>query len=633
MRFSELKFFAVLLAVLTCSQSTAMAQKNQPVRVVETVWGFDGRVVTGQFTPLSILIDNLSDQPIEAVARLRHIAGMVNAVGGEMTQPVFLGPNSRRWLQFYPYISGQSASWHLDLITEDRTYTFDPMDQPRSVFERNFRNEEKDAEQSMPAVILDPPGMVNRLPTTIKHMPSEIFPPYSTATAGLYALFLDHVPDWETPRQEALLSWLKLGGRLHLLLDENNQTLQFSGPLSPLNEPFPEFQVGNGTVTRHDMQRAALTIQIVTPVVTPPGLTEVLNEETVETQPGSSNALQTNNPFDEGEIFAWLRELTQPDHSWVLIFLLSMFYVGLIFPGCWILSKQRNLHFLVTYGAIAGLATVFSLIFLFIGQRGYGESTSLHTLAIAKAEDETHWSTLQYTTIFVTSGDRYTLEEKDRQTLFASGSADERIDATMSSGNTARYDGSIPPFSSQSVVSRRRLVADNWGLSIVSFVQNGEDLSELTMSVNKQIPSGSDVKYFAIHGTKIYSMSMDAAKGQLRCENASGNLINFCQPVQEQDPQYTNRLTPGGFAGPAYQETLESPAEERFRMALPRMVERSIEDDFFDGVRRFRMPVGKIRLLVYAPVPAAFDLPFSAEVKRGGRILYVKDLSLETARE
>jgi hypothetical protein len=68
-------------------------------------------------------------------------------------------------------------------------------------------------------------------------------------------------------------------------------------------------------------------------------------------------------------------------------------------------------------------------------------------------------------------------------------------------------------------------------------------------------------------------------------------------------------------------------------MALPRMVERSIEDDFFDGVRRFRMPVGKIRLLVYAPVPAAFDLPFSAEVKRGGRILYVKDLGLETARE
>ena len=631
MKVSELRFFAVLLAVLACGQPAAMAQKNQPIRVVETVWGFDGRVVAGQFTPLSILIDNLSDQPIEAVARLRHIAGMVNAVGGELTQPVFLGPNSRRWVQFYPYVMNQSASWHLDLLTEDLTYTFDPMDQPRAVFERNLMNNEKDGEQSMPAVILDPPGMVNRLPTTIKHMPAEIFPPYATATAGLYALFLDHVPDWETPRQEALLSWLKLGGRLHLLLDENNQTLRFSGPLSPLNEPFPEFQVGSGTVTRHDVQRAGLTIQIVTPVVTPPALAESSDDEAMQAQNGTTNALQSDNHFDESEVFAWLRELTQPDHSWGLIFLLSMCYVGLIFPGCWILSKQRNLHFLVTYGAIAGLATIFSLIFLMIGQRGYGESTSLHTLAIAKAEDETHWSTLQYSTIFVTSGDRYTLEEKDRQTLFASGSADERIDASMTSGNTARYDGSIPPFSSQSVVSRRRLTTDNWEVSIVSFAQNGEDLSELTLSVNKKLPVGSNVAYYAVHGANIYNLHMDGATGQLKYANSFTSLQNFCQPGQ--DPQYPNMLTPVVFGGPAYQQSAESPADEFFRRALPRIVARAAEDDFFDSVRRFRLPVGRIRLLVYAPVPAAFDLPFSADVQRGGRILYVKDLSLDAVAE
>jgi len=630
MKVCVFKCFAVLLALLACSQSPVLAQKNQSVRVVETVWGFDGRVVAGQFVPLSILIDNLSDQPIEAVARLRHVAGMVNAVGGEMTQPVFLGPNSRRWVQFYPYVMDQSASWYLDLLTEDRTYTFDPMDQPRAVFERNLMNKDKDAEQSMPAVILDPPGMVNRLPTTIKHMPAEIFPPYSTATAGLYALFLDHVPDWETPRQEALMSWLRLGGRLHLMLDDNNQTLRFSGPLSPLNEPFPEFPVGNGTVTRHDVQRAGLTIQIVTPAVTPPGLADASADETINAQAGNTNVLQTNNPFDEAEMFAWLREITQPEHSWKLIFLLSMCYVGLIFPGCWILSKQRNLHFLVTYGAIAGLATLFSLIFLLIGQRGYGESTSLHTLAIARAEDETHWSTLQYSTIFVTSGDRYALEEKDRQTLFASGSADERIDATMSSGNTARYDGSIPPFSSQSVVSRRRLTTDNWEVSMVSFAQNGEDLSELTISVNKKFPVGSDVKYYAIHGTKVYTLNLDGAGGQLKYANVSTSLQNFCQPSR--DSQHPNMLTPGGF-GPAWQETPESPADECFRLALPCMVARSTEDDFVDSVRRFRLPVGKIRLLLYAPVPADFDLPFSAEVRRGGRILYVKDLNMATAAE
>ena len=38
MKVSELRFFAVLLAVLACGQPAAMAQKNQPIRVVETVW-------------------------------------------------------------------------------------------------------------------------------------------------------------------------------------------------------------------------------------------------------------------------------------------------------------------------------------------------------------------------------------------------------------------------------------------------------------------------------------------------------------------------------------------------------------------------------------------------------------------
>ena len=63
----------VALIVGRIFDPTVMAQDSQPLRVVEVVWGFDGRVVTGQFMPLSILVDNLSDQPIEATARLRRV--------------------------------------------------------------------------------------------------------------------------------------------------------------------------------------------------------------------------------------------------------------------------------------------------------------------------------------------------------------------------------------------------------------------------------------------------------------------------------------------------------------------------------------------------------------------------------
>ena len=615
----------LLILVLLLGTKVVHAQQNQQVRVIDVVWGFDGRVVTGQFIPLSILIDNLSDQPIEASARLRRVTGMVNEVGGRSMQPVFVGPNSRRWIQFYPYIADRMATWYLDLQTEERTFTFDAMDQPRSVFDRE--KVEGEAQQSLPAVILDPQGVSTRSPTTIKHMPAEIFPPYATATNGLYALFLDHVPDWETPRQEAMLSWLKSGGRLHLLLDSNHQSLKFSGMLAPLNDPFPEFSVGSGTVTRHDVQRDGLTIQIVTPVVTPMALQQPdsldnanFNQSAVNLQ--SSESVTTVN---DDEIFSWLRDLTQPDHSWLLIFLLSLCYVALIFPGCWILSKQRTLHFLVTYGAIAGLAVVFSMIFLIIGRRGYGESTSLHSLCVARAEDDTHWSALQYNMLFVTNGDRYTIQEKDTQTLMASGASDERVDALITSGNTASFVSQIPPFSSQSMICRRRLTVDSWDLSVKEIVQSGEELTTLLMTFNDKFPVGNDVRYFVLHGRSIHTASVNGTT--LTLANITEKLTHFLNPPDQ--GVYGNAFSPVRALPASNNQTLEDSVAECFRKSLSKLVARSMADDFVSSTSAFTLPEGKFRLLVYAPIPKFMELTVDADVRRDGRVLFVRDLPMQ----
>ena len=608
---------------------TVIAQDSQQLRVVEVVWGFDGRVVTGQFMPLSILVDNLSDQPIEATARLRRVTGALNEVGGISTQPVFVGPNSRRWVQFYPYILGNMATWYFDLQTEERTYTFDPMDQPRAIFDRNRDSQE--AQLSLPAVILDQQGVATKSPTTIKHMPAEVFPPYAPAMHGLHALFLDHVPDWEAPRQQALLSWLKSGGQLHLMKDSNNQTLSFSGVLAPLNEPFPEFPVGNGLVTRHDFQRDGLSLQVVTPIVTPPGLTQdVAEPEQSFNQIGTASHMsQEEATVNDDELLMWMRELTQPEHSWIVIFLLSVCYVGLIFPGCWVLSKQRRLHFLVTYGAIAGLAVFFSLIFLFVGQRGYGETTSLHTLAVARAEDATHWSSLEYRTLFVTSGDLYTLDDKDRQTLLASGAADERADAVMTSGNLASFVARVPPFSSQSMIFRRRLTLDDWNLKISEVEQNGSELTALTLSFNEKFPLNKDNQYFVVHGKRISILKADDSRKQLTYAGSGSLLTTFCTPVQEFDDGFARILTPGGTRGSGYPDEAKDPVAECFQKSLLKLVARSTADDFYADLKRFELPAGRVRILIYAPVPATQDMTVSADVKREGRILYVRDFPMQ----
>ena len=606
-----------------------IAQDSQQLRVVEVVWGFDGRVVTGQFMPLSILVDNLSDQPVEATARLRRITGALIEVGGISTQPAFIGPNSRRWIQFYPYILGNSATWHFDLQTEEKTYTFDSLDQPRAIFDRNRDSEE--AQLSLPAVILDPQGFATKSPTTVKHMPAEIFPPYATAMHGLRALFLDHVPDWEAPRQQALLSWLKSGGQLHLMKDSNNQTLSFSGILAPLNEPFPEFPVGNGTVTRHDFQRDGLSLQVVSPAVTPPGVNVDLSEpEPSFNQVGAvGHTAQEEATVNDDELLMWMRELTQPDHAWIVIFLLSMCYVGLIFPGCWILSKQRRLHFLVTYGAIAGLAVVFSLIFLFIGQRGYGETTSLHTLAVARAEDATHWSSLEYRTLFVTSGDLYTLDDKDRQTLLASGAADERADALMTAGNSASMVARVPPFSSQSMIFRRRLTLDDWNLSITNVEQSGSELTALTLSFNEKFPLHKDNKYFVIHGKRIHTLKADGANKQLTYAGSALLLTTFCAPVLEPENGFTGILTASGNTGPYGNEEPDDPVAKCFHKSLLKLVARSAADDFYADLKRFELPEGRVRILIYAPIEMTQDMTVSADVKREGRILYVRDFPMQ----
>jgi len=618
---SALIHVSVLLLTLLAACPVG-AQEATKVRIADKVWGFDGRVMVGQFMPLSIELDNLSDEPIEAQATLRSVTGMIRETGGTATQSVFLGPHSRRWVQFYPFIAGQTTSWRFELRTAEGTIPFDPIDQPRSVFEDNSL-QMKQGDPSLPAVILDRPSARIKIPTTIKHMPEEIFPPYATATHGLYALFMDHVPDWETPRQEALLSWLKLGGRLHLLKDQNNQTLRFSGVLAALNDPFGEFHVSSGSVTRHDIQRAQLSKELVDATLAPASLSAAELDEIAKL-----NETDTYSHYGHGmdiaedeELFSELRQLTQPQHMWPLIFLLSLCYVGLIFPGCWVLSRQRTLHFLVTYGSIAGLAAVFSLIFLFIGRRGYGESSSLHTVAIARCEDDTHCSLLELTTLFVTAGNTYSIEDRDHQTLLASGASAENVDALITSGNTASFVSRIPPYSSQAIRARRRLQTDNWELAVISLKQQAEELTELTIAFGDKFPDDPLLKCDVLYRNRVHHTKIDRAGRKITSLSGRELLHSYCES--------RSSFAGGGTYSP-YDEQPEvepeDPVAACFDRILPGLVRRSLVDDCTNDIEKFRLPEDRIRLLIYAPMSAEQHLTVNTEVRHTGRILYVRDL-------
>ena len=602
------------------SVAAAHAQPKQ-MRIVETIWGFDGRVVPGQFNPVSILLDNLSDDPIEGVVTLRGISGMVRDAGGLLSEQIYLSPHTTRWVQFYPYVNRYSSGWRLTVMSESGVVFAETLDQGRSVFEGISGDGDS---RTNPAVILDRYGFANRQPTSIKHMPDEEFPPYATATVPLSVLFLDHVPDWDSPRQQALVSWLKLGGQLHLLLDSNGEELRFPASMAELNEPFNTFTVGSGTVTRHDFQRGQLTSQVVNPLVQQIGQQDDPDAVRMDQQ----TELQMRNSVadpggQDGDLFMQMRQLTQPQHAWWLIFLLSLIYVGLIFPGCWFFSQKKTLHYLATYGAIAGLSILFSLIFLFIGRRGYGESTVVHSLSIARFEDDTHCSIMQWNTLFVTDGDRYSMSAENQQALWASGMAEEQVDATIGSGNQGEFSVNIPPFSSQTLVNRRRVSLADWNLRLLEMNGTATELVSATIATGDGFPRAKETRIVLLYGRNMYEGVYNAKEKTVSRGVSLQRLVDFCS--------FRREIQFGGFWGMRRSDPEDQRTDEQrfYDESLHALVSRSLLDEMVAIPGAYRLPADRVRLMVYTPLPDTLTPELTANVLNSGRVLFVRDLFLQ----
>lgn len=623
----------LLLCALTCALSfvspVSGQSTEQQLKAVETIWGFDGRVQPGQFNQLSILLDNQTDDTIDATATLQRIQGMLSPTGGQLVQPVFISPTMRRWIHFYPYVSdSRQCEWHLEI---DGRKIAD-ITQPRAAVKLPTEN----TDQPPQVVILDIAGRISTQPAALKHMPENIFPPYATVTFGLHTVFLDHVPDWELPRQQAFLSWLKQGGRLQLLKDSRGEYPQFDGALVDLNQPLDQFRIEQGLIVRNSIQRNQVTEEtvrraMVIDVLNGPDkeFEDELNE--LDQKMGQVPKLTDTEPSAiDDTFFRRMRELTLPEHAWWLIFLLALCYIGLIFPGCFALSKRRDLHFLTTYGAIVGLAFVFSLLFLLIGRRGYGETTNLQTLAVARAEDNTHWNIMQWNTLFVTAGDDYLARSDEQQIVISTGDTMDRSDAQATPGNSGQIAMRIPPFSSQTFLSRRRVSSEDWKLHISSIDLQPSGLIDLTIRTGSAFPMESDGYYLILAGRRLYEMKYNAKNQSLELFGKKRKVAEFCQPRYVFDYGYMDTTAKStNIWGKPYDQLTEQ--EIFFDEALPLLMQRSLLDDLAHQPSEFELPNDRVRLYAYTSFPAALQINLSAEAKRTGRVLFVKDILLQDA--
>ncbi len=638
----------------------------QAVDIKQTAWGFDGQIVAQRFNLFSVLVDNPSANSFEGTIRLKKlVAG--KQVDALVVETVYLAPFSSRWVQFYPYIKSDWDNWEISWA-------------PAATSGSTASSERGSMGSFIPptarfgvpaAVLLEDPDVLAQGGGTIKRLHDNLFPAHSTATDCLAAVVLDHVPRWDTARQHSFLEWLNRGGRVYLLQTQDGKPLEFTGELQVLNAAGDERRIGSGTVYRIDRKRRQLDALFVEKVIAgkwkPPG-GETLEPTIIET-PVSTNPDQTNqNPAVgyqrtyykwevEPTILAQLKRISNPEHSWALFFLLGLVYLGMLCPGCYAIGQKYGGDYRKTFGFLLGTVGVFSVIFLYIGRRGYNEVTVVHSLAVANQQPGGNLDVTQWSNAFVVGGGDYTLAHAGTGRIYSTCQDQEPVRGEIRNGPDAHLLADIPPFSSRPF-SHRALVpgrpldvtVEDWTTRMEqapvtvttrdlqrAVLRPQRALSSLKLRKGKEFPTAAKEVMrdafdkelqslpclYVLYGRNLHRLK--ETKEHLVLDSLVGPLASVLQT--DKYSEFGVVSDPWGSSAQfGWQRRRDRKGQELFEGMFYVLLARSLELADQKEVEEFSLPSDRARLLVFSPLPDKLKVTDQRFGRQDGYVLYCLDV-------
>ena len=433
----------------------ATASAAAHIEVAEVRWGFDGRVVPERFNVLTVRIVNPTSEPFDGAMRLVKSHGGQERAGAPYSEPCYLAPHGARWIQFYPFIGDRHDSWRLEWGRR----LADRYDLPRPAL-------------AAPARVL----LVADDATTLAHsafraFPAGLFPPTAAGTMALDSVILDHIPRWESARREAFLDWLRGGGTVHLLRDEQDRELNWTAELSVLNaavEDAAPVHVGAGTVVRHARTRRTL----------PPAALEAAYPE-----PRLDRSEQAFFYDPSGSILRSLTRAVRVRYRWWLINVLALGYVVAIGPGVHLLSRRWR-DYRLTWLAMAALIAVSASLFHLAGRRGRGETSAVFSLSVARDLGAGRFLVTQWVDAFAARGAQYRLTHGAPWNLYATTSENEPVDGVLESGRDGAFTVDIPVSSHRPFMHQAVLAAPQAGLTVGEATSVDGELAGLSVRLS-----------------------------------------------------------------------------------------------------------------------------------------------------
>lgn len=594
-----------------------LTEASAALEIVDIRWGFDGTVVRSQFGMLSVLVDNPSPEAYEGELWLHKQVNTGSPVDAPMVEPVFVGPFARRWVQFYPYIDNNWISFSLSQRDQQRP-ALPAIDVPR-------------IKLGWPArVIINTTGEDAQGRVPVKGLPDTLFPPFVTATDGLQCVLLDGVPNWDEPRRMAFLNWLARGGVVFVLQTPTGEFPDFPDSLVILRQPLDETTYQAGQVIRVARPRSSLNPTVLTEMFERlPKRLEIQDDgetkeyspidvaETTESYP-TGNYLDGTDPLAGTSFLSRLRRMTRPNHNWPLLHVLFWIYIALIFPGCWLIGRRWT-DYRVTYIALLSTVAIFSVLFGFVGQRGYGEATAVNSVAIIRPLPDDRVDVSQWSNAFVTAGGDYEIRHDGVGATYSTCNISEAVNGRIYCGAEAGLLVDIPPFSSREFAHRIEVPLRTPRITVSEFSANAVGLTSLKLATDMPIPDSAE-NLVALYNRQFHQLQR--VGNGLELGVSLGPPDVYLQTSNLGNWQYQFG---GGWGAD------ERPVTDQYRDLFIPLLSRCLNVSTAGDAATMLVPPHVIRVFYVAPLPEELQVQNPYLGKQDGWALYAIDVALPSS--
>ncbi|QDT37339.1 hypothetical protein [Stratiformator vulcanicus] len=492
LRLSDIRWLAVILGCIALMAGEAGADPQ--LKVVDKIWGFNTRgrlqAVPNRFQPVSIRLQNTGTSAFDGEVALYRTNLSGQQIGAKLIRQIYLSPGAERWVQFYVFALSGQERWALSW--PDGQATFGPIDDVRTS-----------------VAFLTPSDLGDGFGLFGMVFPARLFPNDVAACESLRVAILDHMPArWDERQRQAFLDWIRLGGEVHVLQGPDGEHPVFPGELSELNLPVSKSRIGAGVIYRHDKtaqvlnSRSWIEENLATSELTEQEETWRIKEEQESDQRYSPHSFDDFNATSG--VLANLKDMIRPEFNWGLIVLMSFAYLAVIFPGCFLMGKERR-DYRHTFGVLLGAVAIFGFGFFMVGRRGYDEQTSVRSLVVAEAMGDGEFVATQWSNVFVTFGGDYDITHEGDFRIYSTAQDAEKVNGTISFDDLGSFLVDIPPYSSRAFALRTRIELPGLDVGDVNPTGGGR---QLAISIGEDFPDATGPIY-AVVGRQLRSVSRE----------------------------------------------------------------------------------------------------------------------------